>query len=113
MSRQLRPIDPGATQAAIMEPYWNASLTSVNDHEVRMSVMTQAFGWHVHPDSDETFLAIDGKLVISLEDAEITLSPGQMFTVQRGVLHKTRPEGERSVNLTFERAGAETVFVVR
>jgi hypothetical protein len=25
-------------------------------------------------------------------------------------LHRTRPAGSRSVNLTFERTGAETVF---
>lgn len=27
-----------------------------------------------------------------------------------GTLHRTRPAGERSVNLTFERAGAETLL---
>jgi hypothetical protein len=31
-------------------------------------------------------------------------------TVPAGTLHRTRPAGERSVNLTFERRGAETVF---
>jgi mannose-6-phosphate isomerase-like protein (cupin superfamily) len=108
---QLRPIAPDAIQAAVTEPYWNEALATVNDHEIRMSVMTHAFGWHLHPDSDETFLTLEGRLVISLEDAEIVLAPGEMFTVKRGVLHKTRPEGDRSVNLTFERAGAETVFV--
>jgi mannose-6-phosphate isomerase-like protein (cupin superfamily) len=106
-----QPIDPAALQALVAAPYWNEALTTVNDHEIRMSVMTHPFGWHLHPDSDETFLAIDGRLVISLEDREITLSPGQMFTVKRGVLHKTRPDGDRSVNLTLERAGAQTVFV--
>ena len=111
MYKPPQPIDLAAVQAAATAPYWNEALTAVNDHQIRMSVMTHAFGWHVHPDTDETFLAVEGRLVISIEDAEIVLSPGEMFTVRRGVPHATRPEGERSVNLTFERIDAETVFV--
>ena len=111
MSKPPRPIDLAATHATVTAPYWNEALTSVNDHQIRMSVMTEAFGWHVHPDSDETFLTVEGRLVITLEDREIVLSPGELFTVGRGVVHKTRPEGARSVNLTFERKGVETVFV--
>ena len=110
MSKPSQPVDLAATQAAVTAPYWNEALAKVNDHEVRMSVMTHAFGWHLHPDSDETFLAVNGRLVITLEDREVMLSAGEMFTVERGVVHKTRPEGARSVNLTFERRGAETVF---
>jgi mannose-6-phosphate isomerase-like protein (cupin superfamily) len=82
----------------------------VNDHEVRMSVMTAPFGWHAHPDSDETFLVVDGRLAIDFEDSSIELAPGQMLTVPRGVLHRTRPVGARSVNLTFEKSGAATEF---
>ena len=111
MSRHPQPVDLAATKAAVTAPYWNGALAAVNDHEIRMSVMTHAFGWHLHPDSDETFLAVEGRLVITLEDGEVVLSPGEMFTVERGVVHRTRPEGARSVNLTFERKGAETVFV--
>ncbi len=75
-----------------------------------MSVMTTAFDWHVHPTSDETFLVLEGEVVLSFEEGEGVLRPGQLFTVPRGVRHKTRPGGERSVNLTFERADAVTLF---
>jgi mannose-6-phosphate isomerase-like protein (cupin superfamily) len=103
-------LDLSALHSAVSDPYWNQSLTRVNDHEVRMSVMTHPFGWHVHPASDETFLVLEGEVIISFEDREITLGPGQMFTVPHGVRHKTRPGGARSVNLTFERSDAETIF---
>ena len=112
-SSQPQPIDPAAIQRAVTTPYWNEALTAVNDHEIRMSVMTEPFGWHVHPKSDETFLVLDGELVITLEQVEIVLAPGEMFTVTRGTLHKMRPHGDGSVNLTFERAGAATEFVTR
>jgi mannose-6-phosphate isomerase-like protein (cupin superfamily) len=107
----MRPIDPAALHGAVTEPYWNETLTSVNDHEVRMSVMTHAFGWHVHPDSDESFLVLEGELAITFEDSEVVLGPGEMFTVPRGTVHRTAPRGARSVNLTFERTNAKTLFV--
>ena len=104
------PIDPLALSREIAQPYHNVSLATVNDHEIRMSVMTERFRWHRHPDSDETFYGIDGELVIEFEDHEVVVSPGQFVTVPAGTLHRTRPAGARSVNLTFERVGAETVF---
>ena len=92
------------------EAYRNVSLGEVNDHEVRMSVMTEQFRWHRHPDSDETFYGVDGELIIEFENGELVVRPGQFVTVPAGTLHRTRPAGERSVNLTFERRGAATVF---
>jgi mannose-6-phosphate isomerase-like protein (cupin superfamily) len=40
----------------------------------------------------------------------VTLHPGELLTVPKGIVHRTRPNGARSVNLTFEKRGAETVF---
>lgn len=103
-------IDPLALSREIGEPYHNVSLAKINDHEIRMSVMTEQFRWHRHPDSDETFYGIDGELVIEFEEREVVLKPGQFVTVPAGTLHRTRPGGERSVNLTFERVDADTIF---
>lgn len=103
-------VDPLALSRLIGEPYHNRSLASVNDHEIRISVMTQPFGWHRHPDSDETFYGIDGELIVELEDEAIVIGPGQLLTVPAGTLHRTRPAGERSVNLTFERKDAASLF---
>lgn len=88
--------------------YDNHSIATVNDHEIRISTMTEAYHWHAHPDSDETFLSLEGGLYIDFEDRTVELRPGQMITVGRGVRHRTRPVGGRSVNLTFERANARS-----
>lgn len=103
-------IDPLAVSRLVHDDYFNVSLCQVNDHEIRMSVMTEQFRWHRHPESDESFFGVDGELVIEFEDGEVVLRPGQFVTVPAGVLHRTRPAGERSVNLTFERKNAETIF---
>jgi mannose-6-phosphate isomerase-like protein (cupin superfamily) len=104
------PTDPLALSKSIQDRYRNVSLATVNDHEIRMSVMTERFGWHRHPDSDETFLCVDGELVIEFENGEVAVAPGQLVTVPAGTLHRTRPGGARSVNLTFERKDAATLF---
>jgi mannose-6-phosphate isomerase-like protein (cupin superfamily) len=91
--------------------YDNHPIATVNDHVVRISNMTEPYHWHFHPNSDETFLAIEGRLCIEFESGSVELAPGQMLTVPRGVRHRTRPVGPRSVNLTFESAEAEAVAV--
>ncbi|MGI4735818.1 MAG: cupin domain-containing protein [Janthinobacterium lividum] len=89
--------------------YQNYALCSTNDQVVRISIMTEPFYWHLHPNSDETFLVIEGSLYIDLESGTVEVATGQLFTVPQNVRHRTRPKGVRSVNLTFEFAGIETV----
>lgn len=98
--------------AAVTDSYRNWVVAVVNDHCVRLSVMTGEYPWHQHPTSDECFLTIEGTLNIDLADGRrVNLQPGEMFTVPAGVWHRTRTVG-RSVNLTFEHvnASADTVF---
>ena len=59
--------------------YTNIPLSMVNDHVIRVSVMTEPFYWHLHANSDETFMTIEGVVCIDLEDKTVRLSPGQMF----------------------------------
>ena len=98
-----------ASESSSGASYDNHPIAIVNDHVVRISVMTQPCQWHLHPNSDETFLVIEGRLTVEFEDGTLELGPGQMVTVPRGLRHRTYPVGDRSVNLTFEAAGTETV----
>jgi mannose-6-phosphate isomerase-like protein (cupin superfamily) len=91
--------------------YDNHPMATINGHIVRIATMTEPYDWHFHPNSDETFLVIEGRLSIELESGSLELDPGQLLTIPRGVRHRTRPVGERSVNLTFELAQSETVEV--
>jgi mannose-6-phosphate isomerase-like protein (cupin superfamily) len=47
--------------------------------------------WHHHETTDELFLVLDGELSIAIRDPDervVTLSPGCIFVVPRGVDHK-------------------------
>lgn len=91
--------------------YANFPLALVNDHVARVSIMTEPFYWHLHPNSDESFLVIEGSLYIDLETTTIELLPGQLFTIPKNTKHRTRPNGDRSVNLTFESQNMETIRI--
>jgi mannose-6-phosphate isomerase-like protein (cupin superfamily) len=97
-----------ATESGKVDSYDNHPVAKVNDHEVRISTMTEAYHWHRHPDSDECFLALEGGIYIDFEDRTVMLLPGHMINIKRGVVHRTRPIADRSVNLTFERANAHS-----
>jgi mannose-6-phosphate isomerase-like protein (cupin superfamily) len=46
------------------------------------------FDWHKHADTDDFFLVLDGVLDIELRDRTITLEPGELFVVPRGIEHR-------------------------
>jgi mannose-6-phosphate isomerase-like protein (cupin superfamily) len=91
--------------------YDNHLIANINDHVVRIATMVGPYHWHFHPNSDETFLVIEGRLSIEFESGSLELNPGQLLTIPRGVRHRTKPVGARSVNFTFELAQSETVAV--
>ena len=108
MSKSLSIFDVGLAADGV-SAYHNAPVSSVNDHVIRISVMTEPFYWHFHPNSDESFLVVEGVLCIDLDDRTVELGEGQGLTVPAGTRHRTWPKGERSVNVTVEKADMETV----
>jgi mannose-6-phosphate isomerase-like protein (cupin superfamily) len=97
--------------SSIHAAYDNHPIANINDHVVRISTMTEPYHWHFHPNSDETFLVIEGRLAIEFESGSLELDPGQLVTIPSGVRHRTRPVSARSVNITFELANTETIAV--
>jgi len=79
-----------AAEAAKHEPWFNQTLTSVNDAVVRLGVIEGDFHRHKHDAEDEFFLVLEGELVIEVEGSEtVRLRPHQAYTVPKGVTHKT------------------------
>jgi mannose-6-phosphate isomerase-like protein (cupin superfamily) len=79
-----------ASEAAAHEPWFNQTLTAVNDAVVRLGLLEGEFHWHKHDADDEFFLVLEGELVIELEDGQtVRLAPHQGYTVPKGTVHKT------------------------
>jgi mannose-6-phosphate isomerase-like protein (cupin superfamily) len=104
-------IDIHKKSDAVQGGYFNEAVTAVNDHVIRVSIMTTSYPWHRHPNSDETFLVMEGILILETQDQTLHLEAGQLATVPANTIHRTRPSDARSVNLTVERQNTETVFV--
>lgn len=110
-NNHLVKIDTSELTTGIEPTYLRQTLTSVNDHVVQLSVCYEPYFWHRHPNSDETFLVLEGEILIELESQAVRLLPGQLFTIPKDTPHKTSPISERTVNLTFEGSTIETVKV--
>lgn len=59
-----------------------------NDYDVMVVKVQGEFVRHKHDETDDFFLVLTGRLVIRLPDREITLGPGEIFVVPRGVEHQ-------------------------
>jgi mannose-6-phosphate isomerase-like protein (cupin superfamily) len=104
-------VDIRSEQAAVTESYRNQVLVNVNTDCLRLAVFEGEYRWHYHPDSDELFLAVAGTLQIDFADGKcLELTEWQCAVVPAGTVHRTRAIG-RTVNITFEKNGAQTVFV--
>lgn len=107
----LTVVDIQAEQGAITGSYSNHVLVDVNTDCMRLAVFEGEYRWHQHPDSDELFLVVAGVLQIDLADGHcLELTEWQSVVIPAGTVHRTRAIG-RTVNLTCEKKGAETVFV--
>ena len=101
---QMALVDVGA-EAAAHEPWFNQTLTTVNQSVVRLGVIEGDFHWHKHDDTDEFFLVLEGELMLDFEDREtVVLAPHQGYTVSKRVVHRTRAS-QRTAILMVEAEG--------
>ena len=43
------------------------------------------FNWHSHPDTDDFFLVLKGRITIRMRDGDVQLNAGEMYVVPKGV----------------------------
>lgn len=84
-----------AERLAAFSAHWSPKVVArMNDYEIKVVKMHGEFTWHSHVDTDELFLVISGELTIQLRDGDVTLGPGQLFVVPRGLEHCPVARGE-------------------
>ena len=89
-----RPIDLQAALGTLDTPWSPLTVATVNDYDVRVVRTEGEFARHSHPETDELFVVLGGRLTIRLDDGEVELGPGQLYVVPRGVSHQpVSPDG--------------------
>ncbi|MBK8509858.1 MAG: cupin domain-containing protein [Candidatus Competibacteraceae bacterium] len=68
--------------------YWQPrTVGQFNGHDLMVVKVKGEFVWHKHEDTDDFFLVLKGKIRIQMRDGDVTLGPGDMFVVPKGVEH--------------------------
>jgi mannose-6-phosphate isomerase-like protein (cupin superfamily) len=104
------PIDLQAVLKTF-DDLWSPRIAArINDYDVRVTKVAGSYIWHVHDTTDEFFLVLDGELGIAVRDPDervVSLSPGQVFVVPRGVYHRPFSDTGASI-VVIEPAGIPT-----
>ena len=80
--------------------HWSPKIIAqLNDYHIKIAKVQGEFVWHSHPETDEVFLVTDGVLEIHFRDGVVTLHPGEMYVVPKGVEHKPCADKECHIML--------------
>ena len=88
------------SKLALFDDHWSPRIVAaLNDQQVKLAKFRGTFEWHAHAEEDEMFLVLHGSFTMEFRDRSVTLGPGQMIVVPRGVEHRPVAEEECSVML--------------
>lgn len=83
----MRPINL-AEKLATFDTHWQPRVVGqFNGHDLLVVKVKGEFVWHSHADTDDFFLVLHGRITIRLRDGAVSLGPGEVFVVPRGVEH--------------------------
>ncbi len=106
-----QPVNLAAALATFDDIYSPRIVGRVNDYDIRIAHVRGEHVWHVHEDTDEFFLVLEGRFDVAIRDpgsAEriVALRQGDIFVVPRGTFHK--PSSPGGSVLMFEPRGTST-----
>ena len=84
MTDKINLADKLASFADVFSP---RTVAQFNDCDVMVVKVHGEFVWHKHDDTDDFFLVLKGELDIKLRERTVTLRPGELFVVPKGVEH--------------------------
>ena len=90
-------INLGEKLATVSDHWVPKIVETFNGHDVMVVKLKGEFVWHSHPDTDDFFLVIKGRLTIQLRSGDVHLGPGELYVVPKGVEH--RPVAHEEVSL--------------
>lgn len=94
-----------AEKLSTFSTHWSPRIVgSFNGHDLMVVKVLGEFTWHDHPDTDDFFMVLSGELIIDLPDDAVTLKPGEVFVVPKGMQHRPRAMVETHL-LLIEPAG--------
>jgi mannose-6-phosphate isomerase-like protein (cupin superfamily) len=93
------PVDLAEALASFDDVFQPRIVGHYNGNKIMVAKIRGEFVWHSHPDTDDFFLVLDGRLTIQLRDRDVELGPGEMFIVPRGAEHCPKADSEACILL--------------
>lgn len=79
---------------AAFDDVWAPKIVArYNRNEVRLVRTEGEWVWHKHDETDELFIILEGEFEMAFRNRVVTVGPGEMIVVPRGVEH--RPAARR------------------
>ena len=106
-----KPVNLTEALASFDDVYSPRIVAHMNDYDVRIAHAKGDHVWHVHEDTDEFFLVLDGRFDVAIRDGDgtertVELRTGDTFVVPRGTEHK--PSSPGAAILMFEPTGTSS-----
>jgi len=106
-----KPVNLAGALASFDDVYSPRIAGRMNEYDIKIAHAKGDHVWHVHEETDEFFLVLDGRFDIALRDADgtettVVLHSGDIFVVPRGIEHK--PSSPGGAILMFEPSGTAT-----
>ena len=87
-----------AQKLATFTEHWQPrTVGQFNGHDLMVVKVKGEFVWHKHEDTDDFFMVLKGQITIQMHEGNVTLGPGEVFVVPKGVEH--RPVAEEEAHL--------------
>ena len=89
-----------AEKLATFDSHWDPHVVAdYNNNDVMVVKFQGEFPFHLHEETDDFFLVLDGQMVMDLQGASHPVHAGEIFVVPKGVIHRPRAEKECKVLL--------------
>ncbi len=62
-------------------------IAECNGQLIKLAKIEGELVWHNHPDEDEVFFIVKGKLLLKFRDKDVHLKEGELYVVPKGVDH--------------------------
>ena len=98
-----------AEKLALLDgPFQPGIVGYLNDYKLVVGRVEGEFVWHSHPETDDFFLVLEGRLTVQLRDRNVVLEAGELYVVPAGVEHCPRADEEAHVLLIEPRGTVNT-----
>ncbi len=78
-----------ADKLSAFSEYWQPRVVGqFNGNDLMVVKVKGEFVWHKHDDTDDFFLVLRGSIDIQMRNEIVTLGPGEIFVVPKGVEHR-------------------------